>query len=186
MVVSLFAAAAAVTVLLTFFGWQLVDKQAAIEEQRGRSRLIDGADVTAGKIKSRLAETGDKLSAWLANPSSAVPEIEDAVVFAVSPTTVAISPAGGLPFVPHLIEVPDDETEFREGEAYEFSGSLGSASASYRSIAGDMNPQVRAGALLRLGRVQRAAGQLTAAVATYQQLAKLGDVSVSDYPAELA
>jgi hypothetical protein len=75
---------------------------------------------------------------------------------------------------------------FASLEAMEFGGSLERARAEYQALAGDRNPSVQAGGLLRLGRVQRRTKDFAGALITYQRLVQLGAVDSGDLPAELA
>jgi signal transduction histidine kinase len=68
----------------------------------------------------------------------------------------------------------------------EFGGRLERARAGYQALAGDRNPSVQAGGLLRLGRVQRRTKDFAGALITYQRLVQLGTVDSGDLPAELA
>ena len=85
-----------VTVALSWAGWRLLNQQRVIDEQRT-------ADSLAAAIRGKLAETGDRLSAALANrdkPST----IPDAVLLTVRPDGSAIGSTGALPFVSKVQE----------------------------------------------------------------------------------
>ena len=71
-------------------------------------------------------------------------------------------------------------------EAMEFGGAPERALDGYRTLADHREPRVRAGALVRLGRVQRKTQDFAGALVTYQRLAELGAVRTDDLPAELA
>ena len=60
--------ATVVTVALGWFGWRTLQQESAIQRERLRERLETGADAMAAKINSKLAESGDRLSGWLAQP----------------------------------------------------------------------------------------------------------------------
>ena len=57
--------------------------------------------------------------------------------------------------------------------------------ASYAALARNDQPAIRAAALVRLGRTERKAGQVEAALRTYADLARLGGISVDGLPAEV-
>jgi signal transduction histidine kinase len=75
---------------------------------------------------------------------------------------------------------------FAEAEALEFQdGQFAKAAAAYRIQAESKDGTVRAGALLRLGRVLRKAGHEDEARAAYTKLAAINGVCVAGVPADL-
>lgn len=187
---SLLAALAATTVVVTvavcWAGWRLLDQQRAIDEQRAREQLDSSADAIASRITGRLAETGEWLSAWVASPASLPPEVDGAVALAVDAEGIRIVPDRGLPFVPAVVPPRRPAEVFVAAERLEFVDHRpADAAARYRLLAKSENAELRAGALLRLGRVLRKQGDSTAALTTYRQLAALGAARVHDLPAEL-
>ena len=197
---SLLAALVATTVVVTaalgWFGWRLLDQQRAIDEQRTREQLESRADAVTAQIRGKLVEAGERLSGWLSGPRSPAPAVDGAVVLAIGPAEaglppghveVRVTPPGGLPFVPSTGGAPAPADVFAPIEAAEFAGNqLADAAARYRGVANHRDAHVRAGALLRLGRVLRRSGDFSGALAVYQQLAALGAVRTDDLPAELA
>ena len=175
-----------VTAALGWAGWRLLNQQRGLDEQRGRDRAESAADALAAGIRGRLAEAGERLSAWVANPSSSVPAIDAAVVVGVNGDDIVVNPAGGLPFVPVPIPSAGIPAVLTAIEPTEFTGDARQAIARYTRLAGHPNHQIRAGALLRLGRVQRKLGDRAGALRTYQQLTALGTVRTDNLPAELA
>jgi signal transduction histidine kinase len=176
-----------VTVALCWAGWRLLDQQRAIDEQRARQQLESGADAIAAEVRGKLAEAGERLSGWLSNPASSALAIDGAVVLTMSPDQVLVAPPDGLPFVPVAGGGPPPADVFSTIEAMEFAANqLASAAERYRLLSRNRDAQVRAGALLRLGRVLRKSGDFGAALAAYQQLTALGAVRTDDLPAELA
>ena len=175
-----------VTMALGWAGWRLLDQQRAIDEQRARDRLEHAADALAAGFLGKLADTGERLSGWVSTPSSTLPAVDGAVVVGIRPDAIDVNPRGGLPFLPIVIRRLPAVDVFAPLEAMEFGGSLARARAGYLTLAGDRNLTVRAGALLRLGRVQRKTKDLAGALVTYQQLAHVGAVESGDLPAELA
>lgn len=93
-----------VATVLGWFGWRLAVQHRALDDQRVREQLEQRADLVAAAVRGKLAETGERLSAWLASPASPVPVIDGAVILAVGPDGAAVSPDGGLPFVPAVEE----------------------------------------------------------------------------------
>lgn len=176
-----------VTAALCWAGWRLLDQQRAIDEQRARQQLESAADAVAAGVRGKLAEAGERLSGSLASPTSSTPSVDGAVVLTVSPGEVRVAPRGGIPFVPVLPRSSGLVDLFRHIETVEFIGNdVRAAADQYRVLARHRDARVRAGALLRLGRVLRKSGAFNAALAAYQELAGLGAVRIGDLPAEFA
>jgi len=188
---TLLAALVATTIIVTaalgWAGWRLLDQQRAIDEQRAREQLEMSADAIASRVSGALAEAGEWLSGWASGPASLPPVVDGAVALAIGPDAVRISPSGGLPFVPTLRTAAPPIEAFAAIERAEFAADRPSGVADrYRALAASRDAQVRAGALLRLGRVLRKAGDFSGALAAYQQLSELGAVRTEDLPADLA
>jgi hypothetical protein len=133
------------------------------------------------------SRAGQRLSGWLSDPASSGPAVDGAVVVTVSPDEVIVTPRDGLPFVPVAREAPASTDAFSTIEAMEFGeNQLATATERYRVLSRDRDAHVRAGALLRLGRVLRKSRDFSGALAAYQQLSLLGAVRTDDLPAELA
>ena len=101
---SLLAALAATTLVVTlavsWAGWRLLDQQGAIDDQRAWEQIETSADALAADVRGNLAETGERISAWVADPAALPPVIDGAVVVAITAEQLLVAPAGGLPFVP--------------------------------------------------------------------------------------
>ena len=188
---SLLAALVATTTIVTaalgWAGWRLLDQQRAIDEQRAREQLEMSADAIALRVSGALAEAGEWLSGWASSPASSPPVVDGAVALAIGADAVHIAPSGGLPFVPTLGTAAPPIEAFAAIERAEFAGDRASGVADrYRALAGSRNAQVRAGALLRLGRVLRKTGDFSGALAAYRQLGELDAVRTEELPADLA
>ncbi|MBI1874174.1 MAG: HAMP domain-containing histidine kinase [Acidobacteria bacterium] len=187
LLVALVATTVAVTAALSWAGWRLLGQQRAIDDQRAREQLETSADAIAAGVRGKLAEAAEHLSGWLSDPASSAPTVEDAVVVAVSPDEVLVAPRDGLPFVPVVRAAPAPADVFSTIEAMEFAeNQLGSSAERYRVVSRHRDARVRAGALLRLGRVLRKSGDFNSALVVYQQLSALGAVRTDDLAAELA
>jgi signal transduction histidine kinase len=188
---SLLAALAATTVVVTaalcWAGWQLLDQQRAIDEQRARERLEATAEALASNITGRLAEAGEWLSVWVSSPPSVPPVGDGAVALAIADGRIDVVPPGGLPYVPPAVAAPRRTNAFDELERVEFANArLGDAAAGYRLLASTRDVHVRAGAWFRLGRVLRRSGDLDGALAAYGHLTDMKGARVGDLPAALA
>ena len=186
MLAALLTTATVVTLVLCWFGWRMVQQESAIQRERTRERLENGAEAMAARISGKLAESGERLSGWLAHPETPAPEVEGAVIFVQGPDRVQVAPKGALPYVPYLIPSRSAGGLFNQAEALEAGSQQEKAAESYRKLSQHIEKRVRAGALLRLGRVLRKSKDLKGAMVAYQRLSELGDVLVEDYPAELA
>ncbi len=186
LLVSLLATTVVVTTALGWFGWRLVVQQRALDEQRVREQLEQRADLVAAAIRGKLAETGERLSSWLASPVTPLPAIDAAVIFTAGPDGVVVAPESALPFVPE-----DDHSPplgvFDSIEVVEFGQQqLASAADKYRQLVDHREKAVRAGALLRLARVLRKTNDFPGALDAYRRLAALGATRTDNLPAELA
>ena len=85
-------------------------------------------------------------------------------------------------------DLPEAPPEvFREGENLEFGGDdPKKAAAAYRSLTNSRDAAVRAGALLRLARSLRKAGEFSGALAAYDELSRVDNVAAAGWPAPLA
>ncbi|MBI2186908.1 MAG: HAMP domain-containing histidine kinase [Acidobacteria bacterium] len=183
---ALVATTIVVTVALCWAGWRLLDQQHAIDDQRAREQLESSADAIAAGIQGKVADAGERLSGWLSNPASLPPTIDGAVVLTIGPGEVLVAPPDGLPFVPVAGSPSPPADVFSAIEAMEFGANqLASAAERYRILSRHRDVQVRASALLRLGRVLRKSRDFAAARAAYQELSALGAVGTDDLPAEL-
>jgi signal transduction histidine kinase len=83
--------------------------------------------------------------------------------------------------------MPDDPAafDFIDAEGLEFRGNLAGAAAAYQQLSRSADPGVRAGALARLARVARKRGQAATALAAYDTLATMTDVTALGRPADL-
>jgi len=100
---------------------------------------------------------------------------------------VLVTPAHALPYVPVTKPSLIPDAAFAAIEAAEFAGGPpAEVAARYRTLANSSTGAVRAGALLRLGRVLRKSHDFDRALAAYRQLAALEAEHIDTLPAELA
>jgi signal transduction histidine kinase len=163
---------------LAWFGWRLLQQDSVVEEQRTQERLEQTADRIVVTLKGILAETGERLS-------EGTPM--EAPVFILTENSLTVLPPARLLYLPFApIEPVAPASVFADGEALEFQqGQPASAVAWYRRMAGSKSAAVRAGALLRLGRVLRKLGRQAESVVAYEQLSNVSGVRVAGAPAEL-
>ena len=169
-----------------WFGFKLLEQDRMVQAQRRQERLEQAADRMAATLRGMLAETGERLSAWLTTPPAAG-KPDEGVLLTVEDNTVTAYPAGRLLYYP----APSNEREapaevFAEGELLEFLQAQPAKAADvYRALADSKNAAVRAGALLRLARVLGKLGRREESRAALTRLAAAGAVRVAGAPAEL-
>ena len=173
--------AIAAVACLAWLGWRLLDQENAVEAQRASARL----EVAADKVVRVLQRGLDELGRAVAAPGEQ-PPAGTVLLIADHRSTRAIPPER-MAFYPVAPTSPVARHDlFRAGEAAEFSdANLEKAVAAYRQLADSPVADVRAGALMRLGRSLRKARRHAEALAVYGQLALLGDLPVGGGPAEL-
>ncbi len=164
---------------LVWLGWKVVAQDSAVETQRVQGRLESAADRIVAALDRSMQQTGDFADARKPGPGE--------VFVAVSGGSVEILPPGGLAFSPtQSIEMTPGSDVFREAEELEFGPrNLETAEETYRALAGSKTTRVRAGALVRLGRVLRRQQRWPEALRTYDDLGKMGPLSLAGMPASL-
>src|SRR5579885_1218533 len=150
---------------LGWFGWRLLDQERLVEAQRAREALEQSADRIATRLRGALAEMGDRLGA----PSPQAPP--GATLLIATDRSVS----GPLLYRP--VTNPEGEAPqkiFADAESLEFvQGQPLQAVDAYGKLAESPDPAVRAGALIRLARVERRLGDIAAAKSAYQRLERI-------------
>ena len=185
LLIALVVTTALVTIALSWAGWRLLTQQQDIDRQRAQEQLGATAEGMAAGIRGKLAETGERLSAAIADTGAGLPSIPAAAVVMSTPDGT-VTAARGLPFVPAVPDTSRTDAVFGEGEQLEFAErNLSAAAGRYGALTRHSDGAVRAGALLRLARVAEKRGDTATALRTYQQLEESGDVRISLWPASL-
>ena len=192
----------AVTLLLTatlvWLSWQLVRQDEALVEQRIQERRENAADLATAALQKSLLQAGEQLSALSATPArdlagkaaeTATRLGADSVLVICGADGVEAFPSGRMLFHPTRPPAPlpaSARNAFARAESLEFFHENPQAAAAIlRDMARAGDPAIRAGALMRLARIQRRNGQPREALATYASLAALGPVPVEGLPADL-
>ncbi len=181
---------------LGWLGWRSFQQDRAAEIQRFRERLESATDLVAAEIRQNLIDLEEQLTRLSLVPSAQLDAAaseyakklgEDALIAAFESEQVRVYPSHRLLYYPTLPASPEPPAErFAAGEALEFKDrDLAGAIAYFKDVARSPDAGVRAGALLRLARNQRKAGQPQAALETYKALAKLEGAALGGWPAEL-
>jgi signal transduction histidine kinase len=169
------------TGVLGWLAWTLIDQDRALENQRRQDQL----EATADRAVNAMEQSVARLETILATPSAGLPD--HVSFFSVSAGKILVQPAGSLPYVPVSGEKPEPSPAiFAEGDRLEFrAGDVQGAIRVYQALSATADPQVRAVALARLGRLDRKAHWPKAALDAYRQLAHLDDEAVDGLPAGL-
>ena len=138
-------------------------------------------------MRGRLAEAGERLAGWLSDPAAPLQPLDNAVLVAIDGDKTWTVPPNGLRKMPISPRSAAPSAEFSRREAIEFGEpSNPEVAERYRRLTRYADPHVRAGALLRLGRVLRKSRDFSAAWHAYRALASSGAIWVEGLPAELA
>jgi hypothetical protein len=184
---ALLTAAVVVTSALIWFGARSLNQERLMERQRERERIESIADAVAASVRGALAEAGSELSGWVAQPGSETGAQPDAVVVTEHDGDVQASPPASLPFLPHPPPTKPMNPRVVQAEAVEFANDdPATAAGIYRQLIASGNEDLKAEALLRLGRVLRKAGEVSEADRAYQSLAAMGGIIAGGLPAGLA
>jgi signal transduction histidine kinase len=159
--------------------WRLIEQDRSLARQRNQENLESIADRIAAVSQQRLSELDNRVAA-LSAP-------EHMVLVTVQRDSIEVNPSGALSYYPVLPSAEEPPPAiFAEAEKYEFQlNDPMKAIDAFRALARHPSASVRAGALLRLGRNLRKAGQLENAMQAYDELARLGSTRVAGLPAAL-
>ena len=171
---------------LGWLGWQAIERDRLAEQGRVQERLELATDHICTALQSSLADLDRRATADANLPLTNLPD--GVVVLRATPRSLTVHPDSSLLFRP--AGSGDDEPAaamFAEGEMLEFrSNDPAAASEVFGALARSSRPEVRAGALARLGRTLRKAGRSEAALVAYGELAQLGATPALGLPAALA
>jgi hypothetical protein len=123
---TLVSASVVVTAALAWFGWRNLQQERFLQSQQARDRAESGAGAFEALLRGRIAETGERLSSWVSSGGMTLPREAGGVVFTAGGGRAAVSPPGGLPFVPAVPDQspePLDQASFARAEALEFAST---------------------------------------------------------------
>jgi hypothetical protein len=147
---------------------------------RRSARRTAASPGIAATLRGALAETGERVGGGLTTPPPQASRIK------VSSGAGWRGPglSAGRALSPALSDPQAPDETFAEGEALEFLQAQPRRAAEwYHGLAASPVPAVRAGALLRLGRVLRKLGRQDESRAVYTQLAGFAGGRVAGAPA---
>ncbi|MDX1384314.1 MAG: hypothetical protein R3190_11755, partial [Thermoanaerobaculia bacterium] len=168
--------------------------ESELVDERIRERLETAAEGVATTLASGLEEVEADLTALLAVGDAQLSAAVALRAEALGPQAlILLQRDGGWEAhpAPRLLYSPFPATTggaaeavFLAAEKLEFQSAREAAAAAYRRLARSADPEVRAGALLRLARVL-GRSDVDAALATYVELEELGATPVEGLPAAL-
>jgi signal transduction histidine kinase len=170
---------------LTWLGRQLLDQDRSLERQRTQERLEQSTDYIAAELQRSLSGLERYLTFVPGPAAQALPT--GVMILLATQGAVEAHPADRLLFLPAMpAGGPERSATFGEGENLEYRCNDPVAACEiYRVLAKSPDPDVRAGALLRLGRTLRKTGRYQEALQVYDELGRLGSVRLLGLPSEL-
>ncbi|MDP9176081.1 MAG: HAMP domain-containing histidine kinase [Gemmatimonadota bacterium] len=188
--------ALALLATLGWLGWRLLEQERDLAGARARAQLEVAADLITASLTRGLTETEAELGRIASMPADSLEAAaaryartlgEDAALVVFASTGIVGYPVGRLLYHPDQAEEPDPPLAvFESAERLEFQKrDYAAAAERYRELARTGNPDQRAGAMLRLGRVLRRSGQLVPTLAAYAEMERMGPLHVAGAPADL-
>lgn len=172
------------SLVLIAFGWRLLRQDLELERQQATAVHEQAADVVVAALEQTVSAAEAAMADLAGLEAMATPEGAVAVVFA--PDGVRGFPQGRLIF--HPVAAPGVEapaTLFSDGELIEFRDrDPVRAAVWFRELAGSPAESVRAGALIRLARNLRKAGDTASALDAYARVSAPAS-AVGGVPADL-
>jgi signal transduction histidine kinase len=170
-------------VALGWLTFELLRTDQELERKRLRERAQTATERAADRIVAASHQRLIDLERLIGS-SGALPA--GVVRIDVVEDRITVRPATGLAYYPDVPAIEPLSSVFAAGERIEY-GDRDSAEAAawFARLAADAkDPALRAGALLRLARNQNRAGDMPAALATYERMGTI-DTLVDGTPAEL-
>ena len=166
-------------------GWRLLEQDRALSLNQLSERREQAADLAVLELEQVVAQAEEALGDQRALRAAASDGDGVGVIFGGE--HVDVFPSERLSFYPRTeagAEAPAQH--FAEGEDLEFrQQALPAAMLAYRGLARSPDPGIRAGALIRLARTLRKAGEREKALAVYAEVAQLSGVAVGGVPADI-
>jgi signal transduction histidine kinase len=171
---------------LGWLGWQVIERDALVERGRVQDRVELAANHITAALQRSLADLDRRAAAGQGPASGSLPD--GVVLLRAAPGSVTVHPDTALLFQP-AGNTSDDGVNamFAAGEALEFRrNDPAAASEVFRTLSRSPRADVRAGALVRLGRTLRKTGRSEEALGAYAELARMGATPALGLPAALA
>ncbi|MBI4902763.1 MAG: HAMP domain-containing histidine kinase [Acidobacteria bacterium] len=164
---------------LGWLGWLLLEQDNAVESQRRREQLDEGADRAVAVMQRELARLAARLGA------QGVGIVDDVSVVSLSAKGIAAQPP--LLYYPEAADLPEAPVgTFTEAERMEFTVSdPAPVIGIYEKLTASPDAAVPAGSWTRLARIYRKQRDAGKAERAYDRLAQIPDVAVEGLPASL-
>jgi signal transduction histidine kinase len=165
-------------VALVWLGLRLLEHDRASIKQRDGDRREAAADTVTRLVQASLSDVERSLA------GGAVPA--GVVRVRITSRAIEVEPSRSLLWVPvsaGLAESPSHP--FEEAERDEFRRQEDQGRARYAALARSLDPDVRAGALVRLARLARRQGRTDDALNAYRELLSIRTVAITGSPADL-
>ena len=165
-----------------WLGWRLLRQDRALARQRRLEQMEAAADRVSADLYRRLTELEAALPLW---EKTGIPD--QAVLVRARRGRMEVRPEDGLLYHPLVLAAPGPPASvFADGEAFEFRrNNPAGAAEAFRLLSRSKDPEIRAGALVRLGRNLAKCGRDSEALHAFGELALMGKTPVGGLPAEL-
>jgi len=167
---------------LILLGWRLLDQDRALQSQRTAEIRENAADQVVAALQRALQTSQGDLAQFRAPTPP-----DDSLMVEFGSSAIRVQPIHSLLFYPSpLVPREAPSSIFLEAETYEFQRQdYEKAASALTGLTRSPDASIRAGAYLRIARVQRKAGRVDSALRTYAELARLDDAAVGGLPAGL-
>ena len=167
-------------------GWQVIERDRLVERGQVQDRVELAADHIVAALQSSLGDLDRRAAADQSPTPGKLPH--GVVVLRATPRVLTVRPDSALLFHPATEALHEPAaTLFEAGEVLEFQrNDPAAASEVFTRLSQSPRADVRAGALVRLGRTLRKTGRSEAALAAYSDLVQLGATPALGLPAALA
>lgn len=170
--------------VLVWLGGRLIDQDRRLESPRAEERLNHTADRIAAGLAHEFRATLDQMPGWLAAPPPGI--ATEAAIVRIGAQGVTAHAGVALVFVPPLpSELTVPSSIWKDGDALEDRGDLEGAVRAFRALSVSHEPEIRAGALVRLAADLRKLGRVDDALAVYRAMAAPSGARLMGEPSDL-
>ncbi|MBI3681173.1 MAG: hypothetical protein HY235_12355 [Acidobacteria bacterium] len=171
--------AALVAAAFAWLSWRVIEQDRALDRQRLIERRDADGAAALNSLQGTLLDILDQVAAG-------TPPSDDAVLAVFSAAGVEAFPRSRLLYYPSPPPAREPPAElFAAADTLEFNDAARALEA-LAAPARSTDAAVRAGALLRIGRIQRKVGRYDEALRAYEQLAGIEGIRVGGEPVDLA
>ena len=163
-----------------WLSWRVIEQDRALERQRLVERLDADAAAAANSLQRVLLDILEQIAAGKAQPDA------DGVLVSFTSTELTAVPRGRIAYSPAPPLAPEPPLEpFEVADSLETTAPERSLNA-LAFLARSEETTVRAGALVRIARIQRKANRFAKALRAYDELSAIDGVSIGGEPVSLA